>query len=654
MSGFSLVADSAWRAAASYAVLAVAATWPLVLHLGSALPIDLGDSLLHCWILSWGADHVLSLLHGHFDGFRGYWQAPIFHPAPFALAYSEHLFAQAVQIVPLYALTGNILLCYNALFLSTFVLSGLGTYLLVRELTSDTVAAWVAGLCYGFALYRLPHYTHIQVLSSQWLPFVFYGLRRFFVTVRIGPLAGATLALCVQNLSCGYYLIFFSPFVALYCLYEIADRRLWRSDQVWAGLVIMGLVTGLVTWPFLKPYLQLRALGFPPRTLQEVAGYSADVLGWVTSAPANRVWGRTQPFLRVEGEVFPGAVVSFLALAGIAARMRTIARRTAGLRASRKWQRAVPAVLLGAGALVVVLILLVGATGDQVWRMAGLTFRPHDLLRAWPLAVVLLATSLVLSPRARASVRGVPGSSLGFFVAAALAGVLLSMGPIVTWGGQPTELPAPYALLYWHVPGFDGLRVPARYSMLASFALAVVAGFGVRAIASHGARGRAMVIALTLAFLAESTGAPISVNGQSRTPGSPPDRMYVGHDVPAVYQVAATLPLGSSLIEFPFGRAAWDVQYVFYQRAHGLPIVNGYRGGFPRWHDRDVAAFANVVDLPELAWDVLRRTGASHAILHRGAYPDAGADIMERWLLARGAREVSVAGPDRLYALPSP
>jgi hypothetical protein len=46
-------------------------------------------------------------------GFRGYWQAPIFHPAPFALAYSEHLFAQAVQIAPLYALTGNILLCYK-------------------------------------------------------------------------------------------------------------------------------------------------------------------------------------------------------------------------------------------------------------------------------------------------------------------------------------------------------------------------------------------------------------------------------------------------------------------------------------------------------------------------------------------------------------
>ena len=38
----------------------------------------------------------------------------------------QHLVAQAVQVTPIYALSGNILLCYNLLFLSTFVLSALG------------------------------------------------------------------------------------------------------------------------------------------------------------------------------------------------------------------------------------------------------------------------------------------------------------------------------------------------------------------------------------------------------------------------------------------------------------------------------------------------------------------------------------------------
>jgi hypothetical protein len=230
------------------------------------------------------------------------------------------------------------------------------------------------------------------------------------------------------------------------------------------------------------------------------------------------------------------------------------------------------------------------------------------------------------------------------------------MGPIVTWGGQRTELPALYAPLYWHVPGFDGLRVPARYSMLTALALAVVAGFGVRAISARGRWGRVAVAVLVVAFLAESTGAPIDLNRQMETAGYAPaaDRMYVGANVPAVYQAAGGLPLGATLIEFPFGPAAWDLQYVFYQGAHRRPIVNGYSGGFPDWYSQAVASFGHVIDRPELAWDTLRRTGASHAILHRAAYRVAGADAMDRWLLDHGATVVSVLGSDRLYALPPP
>ena len=656
VAGFSIVADSAWRATASYALLTLVSTWPLALHVTTALPVDLGDSLLNCWILSWSADHVLALLQGHFDAFRGYWQAPIFHPSPFALAYSEHLFAQAIQISPLYALTGNILLCYNVLFLSTFVLSGLGMYLLVRELTGDADAAWVAGLCYAFALYRLPQFPHLQVLSSQWLPFVFYGLRRFFVTRRIGPVAGATVALCAQNLSCGYYLIYFTPFVALYCLYEMADRRLWRSDQVWAGVAILWVLAAIVTWPFMKPYLELRTLGFPPRSVNEAVRYSADVLGWMTAAGGNRVWGWLQPFARAEGELFPGVVVTMLALAGIAARASTIRRETARLGATVKWRRLTPAVLLVLGACMTAIILAAGATNDRAWRVAGVVFRLHNQSRAWQAVAVLIVGALCISPRARAAVRGVPGSALAFFAVAAVLGVLLSLGPVVTWGGEPTGLPALYAQLYWHAPGFDGLRVPARYAMLTACSMAVLAGFGVRAINARGARGRIAVGVLALLCLAESTGAPIPINQPLESPGysAAPDQMYTGRHVPAVYQAAEMLPLGASLIEFPFGPPAWELQYVFYQQFHRRPIVNGYSGGFPGSYYRNLAAFTRVADVPAIAWDQLRHTGASHAILHRAAYRAADADIMERWLLDNGARVVSVSGGDRLYALPAP
>ena len=69
------------------------------------IPWDLGDSVLNCWILQWGADHWLRFLGGDLGAFRGYFNANIFYPEPLTLAYSEHLTAQVLQILPVYALT---------------------------------------------------------------------------------------------------------------------------------------------------------------------------------------------------------------------------------------------------------------------------------------------------------------------------------------------------------------------------------------------------------------------------------------------------------------------------------------------------------------------------------------------------------------------
>ena len=136
----------------------------------------------------------------------------------------------------MYVVTGNPILCYNLLFLSTFVLSGLGMYQLVHELTGNRTAGFVAGLVFAFAPYRLPQSSHLHVLSSQWMPFVVYGLMRYFSSRRLLPLGGAALALVLQNLSSGYYLLYFAPFAAAFVLWEIWRRSLWRDLRMWREL----------------------------------------------------------------------------------------------------------------------------------------------------------------------------------------------------------------------------------------------------------------------------------------------------------------------------------------------------------------------------------------------------------------------------------
>ena len=131
-------------------------------------------------------------------------------------------------------------------------------FLLGRELTGSAAAGLVAGLAFAFAPYRIANIPHLQVLSSAWMPFVLFGLHRHFATGRLKPLAGAAAAWLVQNLSCGYYLLFFTPVVFLYIAWELTRHRMWNDRH---ALMRIGAAIAIVlaaTVPFLLPYVELR------------------------------------------------------------------------------------------------------------------------------------------------------------------------------------------------------------------------------------------------------------------------------------------------------------------------------------------------------------------------------------------------------------
>ena len=648
---------SAWSATAWYVVATIAMTWPLVLGLTRDIPGDLGDPLFNCWVLGWGAHHLGRFLTGHLDAFSGFWNANIYYPAPLALAYSEHLFAQAVQILPVYALTGNLLLCYNLLFLSTYVLSGVGTYLLVRDLTGSPRAAFVAGLLYGFAPYRVPQLPHLQVLSSQWMPFVLFGLRRYFQSRRPWALAGAMVALLAQNLSCGYYALFFAPFVAAYVLYEIVQRRAARDLRLWGALVLAAGLLLLANWPFIQAYRAVRAHGFERRTVTEVSSFSADVLSYATAGEALRLWGgRVNAMPRGEGELFPGVVPVVLASAGLVW-LGVNAWRSArkGRRPVVVWQRliaATSAMVFIAETLAVALILARHRVSFDLWFVS---VRAKTL--EWPIELALLAfvVLMVASPTARAALKESFRGPAPFFLAAASAAFVLSLGPVIRSGGFPLAA-GPYLLFQKWVPGADGLRVPARFAMLVALFLALLAGYGAAGVERWLGRRGVLVLTAGVLFLLEATAAPISLNvGWDARGLAPPVRFVrIGPNVAPVYPYLATLPADAVVVEFPFGDIAYEMQYVFYSTYHWRPLLNGYSGGAPLTYVRLVGLLQKPELAPERAWQALIDAGATHAVVHETAYlPGTGEEkeVID-WLLRHHAVELKVLRTDRVFALP--
>jgi hypothetical protein len=617
-----------------YAALTIGLTWPLAGGLARDIPGDFGDPLLNCWILAWDATHLFS---------RGWWNANIFFPHPLALAYSEHLAAQAVQILPVYALTRNPILCYNLLFLSTFVLSGLGMFLFARELSGDRSAAFVAGLAFAFAPYRIASLPHLQVLSSAWMPFVLFGFRRYFVTGRARPLAGAAVAWLLQNLSCGYYLLFFTPVVVLYLAWEVTSRRLWTDARLLSWLAVTTIAVAVVTLPFVWPYVELRGRGFNPRSIAETRRFSADVYAYFTADPNVRVWGTVmRGWPKGEGSLFPGLTIVVLAVAGIVR-----ASRPSGDGRSRG--RA--PILVGGALLAVcsatVLALLLG------WSIRLPGVKITSLPRALAVTAAAGTLLLVVSSEARRALATWVATPAGGLLLITAFAVVMSFGPEINAKGRTVSDTNLYAAFYHFAPGFDGLRVPARFGMIVAFGLAALGSLGVSAIASG--RARAWVAGMAGALvLVESFAAPIPINQNSidyLRPGLAPLPGSLGVEAPPVYAFVSTLPGQSAIVELPLGEPAFDVRYMFYSTTHWKPLVNGYTGGQPYEYHLLDQLLQDALARPDRAWQAIVDSGASHAIVHEALYAADRGPRVSHWLRAYGARDIAAFGRDHVFQL---
>lgn len=677
-------ADSAWRptrrsrfgldrpagAFAWYVAISLIYTWPLAKALGSHIASDLGDPLLNSWILAWNAERFLDLLTGDLAGFSRIWHANILYPEPYVLAYSELLHAQGVQALPIWALTENPVLTYNVVFLSTYALSGLGMFLFVRELTGNTRAAFAAGLLYAFLPYRADQAPHLQTLSSQWMPFALYGLRRYFETRRAVPLAGAVLALTAQNLSCGYFLYFFSLLVPPYVLWEMWTRGLLGNGRIWRDMSLAAAGVALLTIPAMYPYLALRELRGLRRNEVEVLYYSADLLGYLTAPDVIAAWNWLQLAKKAEGHIFLGIAGPLVAATGVIFAawrvVQTVTWPEAGRRIERRWERAllmlalVLAVLSGFALLA---YFIVGPIDAVVWEHK---VRMRSPVRAGVVFLVSMAVLLGygrrLMPSLRATAAGLGRSPAVAFGVLTITAATLAFGPDIQVNGTIRATGHLYSWLYANLPGFDGLRVPARAAMVAGCLLAVGAGLGAAVLLQRAAFRKWLFPVLVAALLADGWlvhpfPTVVDPPGDELVLGDldlfdPVPQVFTGSRTPGVYRAAARLQAGSVLVEFPFGQRTWDYHATFYASAHWHPVMNGMSGFIPADYERNVSALSWPAKQPDEAWRILTRNGVSHVILHRRAYPPDEVDRILEWLNRQGARRLWTDGRDDLFELP--
>lgn len=641
-------------ATVGFTALTVIMTWPLTGGIARDVPGDLGDPLLNMWILDWMATGLVRMAGGSMS-LADLWNANIFHPEPLALAFSEHLFGETLQILPVYLATGNLIFSYNLLFLSTFVLAGVAMYLLTLDLTGRRDAALVAGIVFAFTPLRFAQLSHIQILGTAWMPLTLYGYRRFIAHGRWTAFAGGTAALVMLGWSCGYYLVYFAPFVPLFVMHQMQAHGQLRSWRMWLAFAAGAIIAALAMAPFLTMYAEAQRVHGFERPLAEVLQFSADLGGYLTAPEMVRIPGAVfRLWPRAEGEVFPGIVALLLALTGIVIAVRAARRAAANVAPPAGWRPVASTALM----LVVVVqlagLVVVLATGGVVLSVGPFAFRATGAGRIAASLAVAGAGWLLVSPRARRVASDLVGSWVGFALVATLLALWLSLGPRPTTLGEPIEGFGLYGVLFEHVPGFDGLRVPARYAMVAACFLSILSAAGAATLLRHVRRPLLVAAGLSALILIEGWTVPMPVNA---TWGDgavvPPARVYTAAHAPQIYGALASLPRESVVAEFPFGDPAWELRYVYYATVHRQRLVNGYSGGFPHGYLARVAALTRIGEDPARAWTSLVDAGATHVVLHRAATTTADADMTAAWLASNRARLVGTFdGGDELHELP--
>jgi hypothetical protein len=301
-----------WSLAGHMVVVALM-SWPLVTDLVGLGVMDRPDGRLNAWILAWDA-------HALFRAPSRLFQAPIFHPLPDTLAFSENLLLPAILGAPAQALGGPVL-AYNVALLVSLVVSGLGVQLLVRRASGDRLAAFVAGAFFAAGAHRWIRLAHLHAQVTLFLPFVLLALDRFWQRRTLGRAALVGLLLALQGLSS----VYLGAIAALMTAVTATLAMLGGLRARELGRLVLGLALGAVLLaPIARPYLRMRAFQGVEFTIGDVASYATTIESYV--AGGTRLYGPvTQKHLdpaRVQDTLFPGLTVLACGLIGLASAPR--------------------------------------------------------------------------------------------------------------------------------------------------------------------------------------------------------------------------------------------------------------------------------------------------------------------------------------------
>ncbi len=295
---------------------------------------------------------------------------------------------------------------------------------------------------------------------------------------------------------------------------------------------------------------------------------------------------------------------------------------------------------------------------NRVWGQATAPLREQGRYtperNAFPGALVLVLAALGLFSAWRRRL-------IVYLALLGLAAALLMLGPVLQITGDPATriwTRMPYGFLYVNLPGFDSMRVPARFNILYGLVLAALAGVGLTWLLARigtlrgrltGRAGRVVPLAFAALLIggivAESLTLPYSLTPLPTAATMPPAYRWLAA------QPNATLAEVPLLISKERGAELLNNQYQYYSFYHQRPTMNGSGNVAPKGYQ---ALYYELRDgTTPRALAILQGLGVTHLLVHYDQLTPAIA-AKTRAIFAAAtdqARAVATFDQDVVYAL---
>ena len=566
---------------------------------------DPGDAYLNSWILWWD---YYQTFHDPLNLF----QAPILYPYHYTLAFSEHNYGISLLFFPLFALGLRPITVQGVAELVGFIFSGYGAFRLVRTLSGSNGAAWVAGIVFGFALYRFHQLGHLNYMFGGWIPLLLEALVLFARQRSWRRAIWLGIAFAMNALTCVHWFVLTLIPLGLSGAFLLTRYRIWRERDLWLRGGVCLAAAGLVLLPFLLPYWYVSRMYGIVRTGQESALFSARVSNWLSADPSNKIWRGFGPVPEAgERALFPGMLPLLLMIAAFYfARPRNV---SAGAKTDGKSPRLrllLYALDIFALACLVVALLTFGY-GDSGLRLFGFNaLRITNGDKPLALCVLAVLTRLCIAFPKFLSFRG--DRNLLETIRAERHSETLALGLIWTVVGFCGSLGMNFffhRLLFEYVFLFRSVRVPARWGMLAYLGIAMLAGLGAKRLVEAlrlrlpQLRSLPVYVIICAVLLFEQHAAPLRlVHGE------------IDPDALSLY--FKQTPMRGGIVHLPAGGEEGSYRYVLRQADHHRPLVTAVSGfGTPILNE--IESLSRRQPIPDRFLDVLEETPVSYLAVQR-------------------------------------